>query len=800
MDRAGRDNESWSQEANGTIYSGVIGSSGMARDPLGLRMRGLQSAARSLGGVVVVGTVIRSGAGSYDCTVYVEGKEIGCTIVQPTCSSTFGYSMGSVPIEGQSVLVYMASRLAGPGYVIGVVPSGWFCTPNSSQQLQMKSLFPWDPVGAMEDGSEAFSDPLSDKKFPFKVSSTGRRPYDTLPGEYVNLNEQNVGFVGEMFSASIMGGGSYVRVSRIDDMIRLRSTNLTIWTDFEVRRTFDDGGRISSESLECSYHNERNGVPDEISRLVSGGSNPRDPDNPQAIPRMMRYGGFLGGVESKFVQRPTISPDSDEGVFSSHISESGKMSVRAGGGVAIERYDSIPVVTRAKMPWDPEGDHPEDIEFKPKTPFKYDEDQHTHPMDLYDALAWDRRNDYLRFDEHKKDFETQQEGYIPSDSDGTPEESKADYEANKGRRAGVFINDDGSVVIRDAFGDEIVMNGGCIQISTPGSVTVMAHKSFSAWAGEAASVKALKSAELAAEGQHSVASVRGHNTFVMGGDDESKTGGVIIESVSNSNSSMTEGEPTTDSVNGVMILAVESDVVLGAKRISDRAEESISLYSGRKDGSGKIVAVADTVGVAGGQEVYLTTSGSKISLGKSDVQTVSSGSILSVATGGNTLIANGSKTPAVEWASTGFNASGMKSGVRTKYKSMAKREDGSTYTFEAIDDLFASSPTSEELGTNEGVEGFDPNDKFTIYQPFWHVWKTHAGELVPESPTKWYSSKLKFNDSMAFPGAESVDDGEYVVKEDYANLLSGDVYSIDREEVTDESSGIETKGLSELEI
>ena len=50
------------------------------------------------------------------------------------------------------------------------------------------------------------------------------------------------------------------------------------------------------------------------------------------------------------------------------------------------------------------------------------------------------------------------------------------------------------------------------------------------------------------------------------------------------------------------------------------------------------------------------------------------------------------------------------------------------------------------------------------------------------------------------PTISTILDREYVVKEDYANLLSGDVYSIDREEVTDESSGIETKGLSELEI
>lgn len=797
-DRIGQDNLEWSQETRATITAGVSGSTEMAKDPLGFRMRGLQSAAKSLGGVVVVGVVIRSGAGSYDCTVYVEGKEVGCTIVQPTCTSTFGYSMGSSPIEGQNVLVFMPGRLAGPGYVIGVVPAGWFCTPNTVSKKYFKSIYPWDPVGA--GNSEPFTDPMSDKKFPFKVSSTSRRPYDTLPGEYVNTNEQNAGIVGEMFSASLVGGGSYVRVSRVDDMVRVRSTNLTIWTDHEVRRTFDDEARISGESFECSYHNERNGVPHDRNPLVSGGKKARDKDNPQAIPRLMRFSGFLGGVETRIVQRPMSDASADEGVFSSHLSESGKMCVRAGGGVSLERYDSIPTVCRRKMPWDPTGDHPSDIKFQPKTPFQYDKDQHSHPLDLYDALAWDRRNDYLRFDEHKKDFETQEEGKVPMDEDKTPEGSKGEYQKNKGRRAGVFINDDGSVVIRDAFGDEILLNGGSIQISTPGSVTVLAHKTFSAWAGEAASVKALKSAELCAEGTESVVSMRGHNAYVMGGDDTTKRGGVVIESVSSSSVSATNGRPTTDQVNGVMILAKESDVVLGAKRISDRAEDTISVYAGKDDSSGNLLVASGKVAVAGSDNISLVTDGSSFTVTKGQVQTISGGGILSMATGGNTLIGNGNKTPAVEWVPTDFDGSSVKSNISDTYKSVAERTLGSSYTFDALEDLKATSPTSAEIGTVRGVEGFRPNKAFTMYQPFWQAWISCAGDLVTEKPGKWYEKKATFNESMAFPGSDSVDSGEFVKKDGHANLKTGTPYSRPRDSLVDKSSNISREALSSLEI
>ena len=521
----------WSLGRILSTISGVVAGTDMPSDPTSDVSSGKGVHDAGLGGVVQVGVVIRSGVGGYDCSVRIGGTEIGCQIASNIMSPTYGYSMGFVPPEGSMVVVVLPSRNARRGVVVGAVPLGWTSTPNMPVRQEIPPLYSARKAGYGH--YSAFQSPMLDETYSSKVASPNNRPADVLQGEVYLQNEHSCGFFGGSLSGNLHGGGALVKVSRIEDLVRIRSANYERWSDGTVSGDYNDLAYITEEEQSFSYQGERLGdkglVPGEP--VVVGDSTPVIPH-----PRIKRFVGALGSVCTTIVERPEQTRISkalrdrktdDEGVLSSHVGEDGSVMVRSAGGMSFERYDRIPSVRRVRKPYDPEGDS--EVRHEPVRPFEHGEDEALLPLELFDELAWDQKGAYQRFDEHEKDFRTQEEKdlKVPGDSNRDPSGSTSSMARNDGRRCGVYLAQNGGIVIRDAWGSEISMVGGDIYINDPGSVITTANRSIVSFANDTNAVKARR---IAAVESMEVAEIRGARyANIQGGCDE-KGGGVLVES------------------------------------------------------------------------------------------------------------------------------------------------------------------------------------------------------------------------------------------------------------------------------
>jgi hypothetical protein len=90
--------------------------------------------------------------------------------------------------------------------------------------------------------------------------------------------------------------------------------------------------------------------------------------------------------------------------------------------------------------------------------------------------------------------------------------------------------------------------------------------------------------------------------------------------------------------------------------------------------------------------------------------------------------------------------------------------------------------TSKQAGTDKGIEPWEPNKKFTMYQPYWQVSKEHENPLIKVKPEKMESEEI--NGTKCWPGKDAVDKGEFVVlKKQESNVDKYDL-SKKREELS----------------
>ena len=525
-------NKDWTALRGLNTLAGVAHGGDLLADPTSDILDGRRNHLAGAGGVIQLGQVIRSGVGSYDCAVRINGREVACQIVSNIISPTYGYSLGFVPPEGQRVLVVLPSRNSSRGWVIGCVPFGVCVTPSKDSTIVAPTMYSSSTSGYGH--YNAFTAPMKSETYTVRTLSTNNRPPDLLSGEFSLLNENNCGLIGGTLSATLMGGGASIRVSKIEDLVRIRSTNYEKWTDGVTAGEYNDWAYITEEEQFFSYQGERLGD----KGLTASGPIIGSAAVPVIVhPRILEFKGALGVAETKFVQRPEqnrITKDSkekkpeDEGVFSSHTSEAGELMCRSAGGLSFERYDRIPIVRRIRKPYDPEGD--KEVEHKPIKPFKHnDEDPAFRPLELFDALAWEQKGVYQRFDEQKKDYRTQEEQEIktPSDTNFDPPGSSSDMQKNEKRRCGIYLEQNGGITIRDAWGSEISLVGGNIYLNAPGSIVMTANRSIVSFANDS---NVMKSKKIAAIESMNYVEMRGVSYVNIQGGYTGGNGGVLIES------------------------------------------------------------------------------------------------------------------------------------------------------------------------------------------------------------------------------------------------------------------------------
>ena len=541
---------------------------------------------------MVKGVVTRSGAGSYDCEVTVfNGFDLVCNVLVPVGSNTFGYTTSAMPLEGQHVLVLVSDLTARKGYILGVIPAADTNlikgTGTRGNPLHGKRILPDAKVGL--EKTAAYSTPMRERQYAAFLNANSQRYVDVIPGEYVLANENDCGLSLGMFSASIMGGMSYVKASRLDSSVRIVSKNFQQYSSSGYKHVFNDNGYITEETKVSVYQGERLGI-----STLYGQAFKEDGDESKgeykyqnkvsrqtAKARLKSYVGFLGGLVDKFLLKPdpdydTLSQNDqprDSGISQVNVDGAGTLRVRSAGGLYFERYDRIPVPTRTREPWDPEGDR--DVTPTPIEPFEWDEDSRVRGLQLADALAWEYGQSYRRFDDFKKDFYTPEEGDLKDpeskwdDIDGS---KSADLSKNNLKRCGVYMGVDGSIIIRDNWGSEIVMAGGDVTITARNDIKVTSPKGI-AVIGKNVALDAASGIDMAAK------------DIMMAADKNLHTvaDGILLESKSEGLTWAEPGKGSDTVSSGITLKSAKSSVVVSSKMVHMNAETSLDLITGREN-------------------------------------------------------------------------------------------------------------------------------------------------------------------------------------------------------------------------
>lgn len=642
----------------------------------GSRMSGISStladptnarAARSrLPSGITDGIVIRSGLGSYDCEVQVGSHRIFCASLVAMVHQSYGVSQASIPTPGSSVLVYVRSledgTPASPGYILGVLPEAApLPYSNGESVVNTFGLIEAPEGGVSPSREDGHSRIATDTDYVYHGDYRFGRPVDLVPGEYAVMNHAGGGLMVGMLSTQVSGSSlSSVRCSALDDQVRVTAGHYQLVTSVGTVDSYCDGPYATVETCISPYYHERTGVPrketrpfiEESTKEAIGDATHmglKQDKGQTAISRIKSFTGYLGDLVNFFVVHPGISGSkntmqgstNEQGLMHTHVDSSGRVCVRSASGIILERYDRIPVPRRVRQAWDPEGDHGENAPTGSKPYYNY---QREFPgaigLLMGDMAAWYNSQAYTRFDGFKKDFtlKTQRQlRQLDRRYDDTGNGTSRLFEQFDKRHSYFGLTEDGGIVLRDAWGSEIVMQGGNITLNAVGDIFTRPGRSAVTLAGDDAIVKARNSVDITSTDRDVRVKAR-YNMQLM-----SAEGGVLIESQAKSDLPVAWDKVGEDLRScGVILHAKDSSVRCIGKTTHLSGSSAVSIETFARDSGSEPEKLSGIVRIAS-ENIDIAASGRVRAVGASGESGlfIESGSVSSFASTVS-LIARGS--------------------------------------------------------------------------------------------------------------------------------------------------------------
>ena len=735
---------------------------------------------------LMVGVVVRSGLGAYDCEVAVaDGMTVVCSVLMSALHGTYGVSQASMPVPGSRVLVYVPTgglmrKHAVRGMILGIIPSDSEFGASEDGSVQTKKLADIEfPEGGVSQFTEYGPAGIaSDSNSPRHGEFLCGRPHDVVPGEYGLLNHAGAGLMIGAASASIRGSEmASVRCSALDDQVRVTSGHYWHISSAGSKEIYNDSGFLTVESGVSLYQTERLGIkqygeafkweaidPLKTRETLSGVSQLKPTQT--AKRRLYRYEGYLGDVVNVFVANPDPDKDveematdsKDQGLLHYHVDSSGRFTMRSAGGILFERFDRIPVPKRRHYAWDPAGDK-DGGTVEPKDAFRLDKD---HPMGiglaLADLAAWWDYQSYARFRQFGKDITISPRKSIKCPEDDYDEIGKGKelFQDNDLRHSYLGLLPNGGICLRDAWGSEIVMADGRITFNAASNIEIRSGSSVVVLGGDDVVVKAYNSADISATKKD--IRIKAENNLQA----VSMRGGVLVQSKAPSTETewKKQGE---DAKGGGVVIKAETDVVIGAQSVRANGTSQASVTSFSKDGKpqGDVVLSGRQV-FATGQQVMATSGDSTgVILSKESI-TALAPSVQ--ALGGRSAIqASGNKlmlgipidSPENLYAQT------IKYCKSISGKYLDKADWLKPITPKVFSEINFTYRTTQQYGTSvdSGISG----GEFRVYEPSWSV-MAEAGRptLKGCTTTRWDEGKDD-NDERPWPGKEAFDGKGYVI-------------------------------------
>lgn len=776
--------------------------------------RQLIKARRSDEFVVKIGTVVQYNAGLYSALVSCDERVYVCSVSNLNVTPGFGYSDITLIRDGDRVF-FAADTTPGSrnGVILGKKPvlvsvdGAHTVRKSSDTKLERRTHF--FSSECYRKLSPAYKITMEEKDDMSTRRYMNNRPTDMLPGETGSLNQHHSGFTGGMFSATMHGGGAHIRMFALENKIRIVAENIAKYTFTGNDNIWHNRRYLSNERLVCMYQEERLGVfaknvpPFKQDEYDNGYFTKNLVKKQTARHRFLEQEGYYAGMATRYCLRPDPEPKGDArtfgetakdfGVTRESIDPSGQYRLATTGMLSSERIGRIPVPVRIDHPWKKEVPEPPATEL---TPFRHSEGEpYYRQLELADRVAYDLKNSYARVDEAPREF------YVPQEQDledkvmdkydpGFTNSETVKLAKYDKRRSGIFQGEDGSVIIRDAWGSEIVMIGGNIQLSCAGNIEIMPGRTALTIAGDDIVQKAQNSVDIeASEHDFRVSAYR--NVQIVGGASTEQGGGILLEAKGEAGPYNMDAQDGGESTltRGIVLKSRDGTVVTEAKNTVIRGYDNISVMSGETAPEGNILISGRGV-YTYGESVISTTEDAACLVSNSGILV---GDSAMIAGAGAAVFKGTEVMVPLMWADVGVDAHDVVLEALTDLTEFLKNEKKVTlgYSYDKLEHMHFKFRSSRECRTTEPWEL--QGKKFALYEPFWiqvsPVYETlHLkSEAYEDHPDDWAQNMGK-----PWPGTEARSKGKYItLKDPYPQNLDKDGLNVSRKEVNDNTPIIE---------
>jgi hypothetical protein len=763
---------------------------------------------------LAMGWVVRATPCTHDYLVQVPGRtRMICVQLADAMSRLAGTSSIGLLTEGTPVLIWSFSRDSARGVILGALPSVMqgLVAPEAVFQSPVLFYLLSQESGAAFWSESAYLRPATDPDNRNKLLANSQRPGDTLPGDWGKLNHFGAGFALLGLVAQLRATDrAKVEVHILDDLVRVVSGQYQHFSALGEAHVYNDGGLVSAEFAGSPHQAEvagtdgytEEGIFEQTDRgqnYLSSGVKLRN--ELQTLKRRLQiFAGSLGDLLQVFIGNPGAGTETYDkltaiqGLLHAHVDGSGRLSVRAANGIALTRADRLPVPKKLKEPWDPAGDHPEadDFQLPERKPFQYDA---AHPyarnLQLNDGEEWLLGLAYRAFDTLQKDWYTPQAKDLPTPANQYDKLGNAteNYDRYAGRKAGVFVNPDGSLVLRDAWGSEIYLRGGDIVISCAGNIINQTGKDSITLAGRDVIIKAKNSADLSATDKD-VRIKAQQNLHAY-----SKNGGILLETDSQGSGhgySGAEGEAVNS--RGIVLKAANSTVFIWGQTV--RLAATVATYI--EAVAGRCYLAAKRLLLAGDSLDLVGKNGnSALELGSS--ATLSGKSVNLAATGGISITSGTRVLVPLKWSNIDSDpGQEAHDRVAPDYDAyMASEAAYSPYDSAGRQQIKFTFRNASQYGTDKPIEANPVGTVFQLYQAPWQYLALHQHPLLPVTTTDWLEAAV--NDTYPWPGKENYRRNVYVTLELETNV-GMDGQPKPRSELSDRSGSFASKTLNEYPV
>jgi hypothetical protein len=538
------------------------------------------------------------------------------------------------------------------GYILGAAPQqifdARFVLPDS---LVMRSL-----AGFVQD--QMHYTPYQREDNDLGNFSCGR-PADALQGDWGKINELGVAFwLGKFMAQMRASDAAKIEAFWGDDLLRIVGYNFQRYLSGAEMSAVDDQGEFDEVEFYTPFMWEALGSYVSGSAVFDenegeDGALKQDNENSRfepkeakqvIVPRGVDMRGYVGDLRHRrVVMLPVdaagIAKADDEkdfrGLGSDHAGLDGGIHLRSAKEVILEKSLMMPVPRRLLDPDAPDGDTDQNYKAanvygdgptQEKKPFRWGDTSKpiNRVTELWEYHAYLFGKYGLQvLDAHANDWETPEEADLEIAS-GTPNEIDPDLFKKLGfdfstplpkygeiiidqrdghtvryyrSRSGVYLLDDGSTIIEDGYGSQIIMSGGSIRMACQGDIINQPGRSFITWAPRDFIARAGWCAELSAA-KRDVRIKAEQSLHLLANATEKSS--ILIECRSEEPvaKSEWEGEVGEDiEANGIIIKGEKSAIALWTKQlfggIAENEEGSVEFNAG----SGQATLAGTRVGL-----------------------------------------------------------------------------------------------------------------------------------------------------------------------------------------------------------